>query len=96
MIKKIKYFIKLPLKTKKTFFVCLYLATLFLLLKRMKPISKLLHFSKKPLIISKPSFSEKNLIEMLAMINKVSNNLIKISCLLKVLILKNILLTQKY
>lgn len=88
MNKKIKAFIKWPKKLKKLFFACLFLALFFDLLKKIVSLETLLNISKKPHIFIKPSFSEEKLFEACEMVDKISNNLIKISCMSKVLILK--------
>ena len=88
MKKKFKTFIKWPIKMKKTFFICFCLAIFFKFLKRRSSLNRLLVASKNVTPFQKSSFSKNKLFEVNFMIDKISKNLIAISCLTKVLILK--------
>ena len=88
MKKKFKTFIKWPVKIKKIFFICFCLAISFKLLKRTASLNKLLVASKNVIPFQRSSFSRIRLFEVNYMIDKISKNLIPISCLTKVLILK--------
>lgn len=88
MKKKLKTFIKWPVKIKKIFFICFCLAIFFKLLKRTASLNKLLVASKNVIPFQRSSFSKIRLLEVNYMIDKISKNIIHISCLTKVLILK--------
>ena len=88
MKKKFKTFIKWPNELKKIFFICFCLAVFFKFLKKTSSLNKLLVYSKEKIPFQRSSFSKKRLFEVNYMIEKISKNLINISCLTKVLIIK--------
>jgi len=88
MKKKIKTFIKWPIEIKKIFFICFCLAVFFNFLKKTTSLNRLFVASKKVIPFQRSSFSKNKLLEVNLMIEKISNNLIAVSCLTKVLILK--------
>lgn len=88
MKKKIKTFIKWPIEIKKIFFICFFLAVFFNFLKRTASLNRLFVVSKKVIPFQRSSFSKNKLLEVNLIIDKISKNLIAVSCLTKVLILK--------
>ena len=88
MKNKFKTFIKWPIEIKKIFFICFCLVVFFKLLKRVVSLNSLLVESKNVIPFQNSSFSKTRLLEVNYMIEKISKNLISVSCLIKVLILK--------